>query len=69
MYNYIEKVSNTMKLPPRAVRDKNGRNLDEEVYNKELLRLQRSRLHLIVARPVVSNAWPWSPMRGRLSGL
>lgn len=53
MYDYIEVVTKTTKLPPQDVRDINDNNLDEEVYNEELLRLQRSRLHLITARPVV----------------
>ena len=53
MYDYIEKVTKTTKLPPHAVRDNNDSDLDEEVYNEELLKLQSSRIHLIVARPMV----------------
>ena len=56
MYDYIEKVTKTTKLPPQAVRDNNDNDLDEEVYNEEVLRLQRSGLHLIAARPVVLQA-------------
>ena len=53
MYDYIERITKTTKLPMEAVRDSDGSELDEELYNKELLRLQRSGLHLIVSRPVV----------------
>ena len=53
MYDYIEKVTKTMKLPPQAIRDNNDNDLDEEVYNEKLLRLQRYGLHLIAVRLVV----------------
>ena len=53
MYNYIEKVTKTTNLPLQAMRDNNNNDLDDEVYNNELLRLQRSGLHLIAERPVV----------------
>ena len=53
MYDYIQKISKSIKLPLQAVRDSDGRELDEELYHEELLRLQRSRLHLITTRPVV----------------
>lgn len=53
MYDYIEKVTKTTKLPPQVVRDSDGSELDEELYNEELLRLQRSGLHLITVRLVV----------------
>ena len=48
MYNYIEKVTKTTKLPLQAVRDSDGSELDEE-----LLKLQRSGIHLILGRPMV----------------
>ena len=35
MYDYIEVVTKTMKPPPQAIRENNGRNLDEEVYNEK----------------------------------
>ena len=35
------------------MRDSDGSDLDKDLYNEELLKLQRSRLHLIAARPVV----------------
>ena len=38
MYDYIEKVTKTMKLPPQVVRDNDGSELDEELYNEELLK-------------------------------
>lgn len=84
MYDYIEKITKTRKLPPQAVRDNDGSELDEELYNKELLKLQRSGLHLIAARPMVLQTidvlqWiamhvdfkcmVFSQMKGRLSGL
>lgn len=53
MYDFIEMTTKTITLPPQAVRDSDGSDLDEEVYNDELLRLQRSELHLIAARPVI----------------
>ena len=53
MYDYIEKITKSTKLPLQVVRDNDGNELDEELYNEELLRLQRSRLHLIIARPMV----------------
>ena len=53
MYDYIEKVTKTTKLPPQSIRESNGSDLYEEVYNEELLRLQKSGLHLIAMRPVV----------------
>ena len=39
MYDCIEKVTKTTKLPPQAIRDNNDNDLDKEVYNEELLRL------------------------------
>ena len=39
MYDYIEAVTKTTKPPPQAVRDNNNNDLDEEVYNEDLLRL------------------------------
>ena len=39
MYDYIEKVTKTMKLHPQVVTDNNGSDLDEEIYNEELLRI------------------------------
>ena len=53
MYGYIETATKTTKLPPQAVWDSDDSELDEEVYNEELLRLQRSRLHLNAVRPVI----------------
>ena len=53
MYEYIETATKTTKLPPQVIWDSDDRELDEEVYNEELLKLQSSRLHLIVARPVI----------------
>ena len=53
MYEYIKTTTKTTKLPPQAVRDSDDSELDEEVYNEELLRLQRFRLHLIAARPII----------------
>ena len=53
MYDYIEKVTKITKLTLQAVTDNDGSELDEELYNEELLRLHRSGLHLIAARPVV----------------
>ena len=47
------------------MRDSDGSELDEEVYNEELLRLQSSRINLIVARPVVlqiMNVLQWIAM-------
>lgn len=53
MYDYIEAVTKTTKHPPHAERDNNDNDIDEEVYNEELLRLQRFGLHLIVVRLIV----------------
>lgn len=53
MYEYIDTTTKTTKPPPQAVRDNDDSEAEEEVYNEELLRLQRSGLHLIVARPVI----------------
>ena len=39
MYDYIEKFTKTTKLPLQAVRESYGSELDEELYNEELLRL------------------------------
>lgn len=36
MYDYIKKVTKTMKLPPQDVRDSDGNDLDEELCNEEL---------------------------------
>ena len=44
MYDYIEKITKSTNLPPQDVRDIDGNELDEELYNEELLRLQRSRV-------------------------
>ena len=39
MYDYIETTTKTTKLPPQAVQDNDDGELDEEVYDEELLRL------------------------------
>ena len=53
MYEYIDTATKTTNLPPQGVRDNDDSEAEEEVYNEELLRLQRSVLHLIAARPVI----------------
>lgn len=44
MYEYIDTATQTAKFPPQAVRDSDDSEAEEEVYNEELLRLQRSTL-------------------------
>ena len=53
MYEYIDTATETTKFPLKAVWDNDDSEAEEEVYNEELLRLQRFRLHLIAARPVI----------------
>ena len=53
MYEYIDTTTETTKFPPKEVRDNDDSEAEEEVYNEELLRLQRSGLHLIASRPII----------------
>ena len=53
MYEYIDTVTKTTKLPPQAVWESDDSEAVEEVYNEELLRLQRSRFHLIATSLVI----------------
>ena len=39
MYDYIEQITKSTELPLKVIRDNDGRKLDEELYNEELLRL------------------------------
>ena len=53
MYEYIDIATETTKFPPRMIQGSDESEAEEEVYNEELLKLQRSGLHLIAARPMV----------------
>ena len=62
IYEFIDTVTISTKLPPRVIRDSDERKTDNEIYNDELLRLQRSGLHKIASRPVVlqiTNVLQW----------
>ena len=52
MYEYIDTATETTKFLPNVVCDNDNSEEEEDVYNEELLRLHRSGLHLIIARPV-----------------
>jgi trans-aconitate methyltransferase len=53
MYEFIDTATKNTNFPPRMIRANDESVIDDEVYNEELLRLQRSKLHIIVARPVI----------------
>lgn len=62
MYEYIDSATETTKFPLKAIWDNDDSEAEEEVYNEELLRLQRFGLHLIAARPVIlqiTNVFQW----------
>ena len=62
MYEYIDTATETTKFPPKAVWDSDDSEAEEEVYNEELLRLQRSGLHLSASRPEIfqiTNVLQW----------
>ena len=53
IYEFINTTMEATKFPPRMIRARDERDIDDELYNDDLLRLQRSRLHRITSRPVV----------------
>lgn len=53
MYEYIDTATETTKFPPRMIWRSDECEAEKEIYNEELLRLQRSGLHLIAARLVI----------------
>lgn len=53
IYDFIDTLIESTKLPPRVVRDSDESDTDNEIYNEELLRLQRFELYKIASRPVV----------------
>ena len=34
MYDYTKKITKSTKLPPQAIRDNDGSELEEELYNE-----------------------------------
>ena len=53
IYEFIDTVSESTKFPPRVIRESDESETDNEIYNEELLRMQRSELHKISSRRVV----------------
>ena len=53
IYEFIKIATEATKLPPRMIRASDESDTNDEVYNDELLRLQRSGSHKIASRLMV----------------
>lgn len=53
IYEFIDTMIESTKIPPTVIRDSDERDTDNKIYNEKLLRLQRSELHKIASRHVM----------------
>jgi hypothetical protein len=65
IYYFIDMATKSDKSPPMAARDSDEDDNDNEIYNEDLLRVQRSErseIHKITSRPVslpITNVMQW----------